>query len=157
MGGGEISMVIRGPSFCPVLPMPLLSHRPWAGAADDCSEHPAEAVGTSTQRPTFARTSSCHPAHGHSSAWALGAAACSRAAISRPAAATEAEPHQPHPETPRPGPRGDPARTGVQVPPGHSQGQGLTRLIGQYPHRDTGRDEERRERTYVVTVVSGQL
>lgn len=108
-------MVSRCPFFCPVLPMSLLSHRPWAGPAAEWPEHPTEAVSTSTQWSTLARTPSGCPAHGHSCAWALGAAACPGAAVSGPAAATEAEPYQPHPETARPGPRGDPAGARVQV------------------------------------------
>lgn len=105
--------------------MSLLSHRPRAGAATEWPERSAEAVSTSTKRPTFTGTPGRRPAHGHSGARALRAAARPRAAVSGPTAATEAEPHQPHPETARPGPGGDPAGTRVQVAPGHSQDQGL--------------------------------
>lgn len=118
-----------------VLPMPLLSHRPWAGAAAEWSEHPTEAVSTGTQRPAIASTPSRCPTHRRSCAWALGAgtAACPRATVSGPAAATEAEPHQPHPETARSRPRGDPAGARVQVllviKPCNHQGQGLTDVL----------------------------
>lgn len=126
LGVEELGMVRGCPSFCPVLPMSLLSHRP--GVAAEWAEHPAEAVSTSTQWPALACTPSCCSAHRHSCAWALRAAACPRAAISCTAAATEAEPDQPHPETARPGPCGDPAGTRVQVQPvtksDHRQGQG---------------------------------
>lgn len=153
----EHSMVSKCPFFCPVLPMSLLSHRPWAGPAAEWPEHPTEAVSTSTQWPTLARTPSRCPAHGHSCARALGAAACPGAAVSGPAAATEAEPYQSHPETARPRPRGDPAGARVQVllavKTGRHQRRGwgwggvgawLTCLMGQCPN-STGHQEHWRE------------